>query len=153
MKHEEQPYLWRFPKKLPPCWWVAVKYQGNRLCLRWPSDDEKEAKENCRLEREQAKEWLERPVRIEVMREDPELRCERSAFAMTILSAPADLLSATIGGDFDAPIVRCRFARGSDLNLCASWIKKTILRFLPARNLQIRMGIFEPIIETYLPST
>jgi hypothetical protein len=45
--------------------------------LHWPSNDEEEAQENCRLEREQAKEWLERPSRIEVMREDAGLRCER----------------------------------------------------------------------------
>jgi hypothetical protein len=77
MKIGEQPYVWRLPTKLPPCWWVAVRYKGDRLSLNWPSDDQEEAEENCRLERKQAKEWLERPLRIEVMRENPGLRCER----------------------------------------------------------------------------
>lgn len=72
MRTSDQPYSWRFPTKLPPCWWVAVKYKSKRLSLNWPSDDKKEAEENCRLEREQSKEWLERPSR-----EDPDLRCER----------------------------------------------------------------------------
>src|SRR5260370_3185295 len=77
MQNKEQPYSWRIPSKLPPCWWVAVRYKSKRLCLNWPSDERKEAEENCLLEREQSKEWLERPSRIEVMRENPDLRCER----------------------------------------------------------------------------
>lgn len=68
-------------------------------------------------------------------------------------SAPGKLVSAEVGGDPAAPAVRCRFARGSDVDACASWVGTQVRAWLEQRtgrtcNVEVSRETFAPVVET-----
>jgi hypothetical protein len=63
-----------------------------------------------------------------------------------------NLLSVEVGGGPAACIVRCRFARGSDLDACASWVEAVVHDWLRQRTrgtfgVEISRGVFAPVVE------
>jgi hypothetical protein len=67
-------------------------------------------------------------------------------------NAPGELLSAEVGGGHATPLVRCRFARGADLDACASWVGGKVRAWLrqrtgPACRVEVSWGVFEPVVE------
>jgi hypothetical protein len=62
--------VWRIPANLPPCWWVAVRHKNTRIDWHGPHDS-KEKAETDWIHTE-VKAWSEKPIRLEVVRENAE---------------------------------------------------------------------------------
>lgn len=63
------PRLWRIPAKLPPCWWVAVQMRKGSITWYGPYDTKKKAQTGWI--HTWVKDWPEKPVRLDVVMEDP----------------------------------------------------------------------------------
>jgi len=60
---------WRIPRKLPPCWWLALTYDDGRVEWHGPHASRAIAEQDWI--HEAVKEWLKPPKRIDVVPEDP----------------------------------------------------------------------------------
>jgi len=68
---------WPVPSNLPPCWWVAVTRQDLSIDFYSAYDTKQEAEESYVLK--QAGGWLEKPLRLDVVPEDPTFIGKRGA--------------------------------------------------------------------------
>jgi hypothetical protein len=77
---------------------------------------------------------------------------ERLLGALFAGGAPGKLLCAEVGGGPAVYLARCRFARGSDLDACASWVGAEVRAWLQqgtgrACDVEVSQGTFEPVVE------
>jgi hypothetical protein len=66
--------------------------------------------------------------------------------------APGTVLSVAVGGGPAAPAVRCRFARGSDLDACAFWVRAKVSAWVQRESdrtcgVEVNREAFAPVVE------
>jgi hypothetical protein len=63
----------RIPRNLPPCWWVVTEFADGSVELRSPRENRNEALKQADYWRDQAKSWIEKPARVIVAADSPQL--------------------------------------------------------------------------------
>jgi hypothetical protein len=66
--------------------------------------------------------------------------------------APGKLMSVVVGSDPSIPVVRYHFARGCDLDACASWVEANVRTWLQQKTgrayaVEVSWGTVEPVVE------